>query len=85
MTGQEGPTGGLTTAMRFMLHGDFAEGASRHRATVWVFAFLCAQLAWRSFVVLVRPKLPMPRTWIADLIISFALFGAAIYIPWWTR
>ena len=54
-------------------------------ATVWVFAFLCAQLAWRGFVVIVRPKLPMPRTWIADLIVSFALFGAAIYIPWWTR
>jgi hypothetical protein len=81
-TGQEGPTGGLTTAMRLCLRGDFARGAAHHRAAPWMFAFLCAQLAWRTVVIVWR--LPS-RLWVGDLIASVALFAAAIYVPWWTR
>lgn len=84
VTGEEGPTGGLTTAMREMLRGDFAAGCARHRAAPWMLAYLLAQLAWRTFVVWRRPRLP-ERVWVIDLVASMGLFAAAIYIPWWTR
>lgn len=83
-TGREGPTGGLTTAMRAMLHGDFAAGRARHAAAPWMFAYTLGQLGWRGIVVLGRPRLP-EYTWVIDLIASLVLFAAAIYIPWWTR
>lgn len=83
-TGIEGPTGGLTTAMRAMLRGHFAQGAHRHAAAPFVFAFLALQLAYRAFVAVAAPRLPK-STWVVDLIASFALFGAAIYVPWFAR
>ncbi|MCX5741850.1 MAG: hypothetical protein NT062_05035 [Proteobacteria bacterium] len=86
-TGQEGPTGGLTTAMRAMLRGQFAVGSARHAAAPFVFAFLVAQLAWRSLIVGVRAvsaRLPA-SAWVVDLIASMVLFGAAIWVPWLTR
>jgi hypothetical protein len=83
MTGQEGPTGGMTTAMRAMLRGDFAGGYARHHTAPWMFAFLVAQLVWRTIVIWRR--LDPARLWIADLIVSLTLFAAAIYVPWFTR
>jgi len=82
VTGEEGPTGGLTTAMRMMLRGDLAAGARRHPAAPWMLAYLVGQLAWRGFVVWRRPR--PDRLWIADLVVSLLLFAAAIYVPWWT-
>ncbi len=79
-TGEEGPTGGLTTAMRMMLRGDFAAGIRRHPAAGWMFAYLVAQLAWRAFVVWRRPD--PTRLWVIDLALGLALFAAAIYLPW---
>jgi hypothetical protein len=84
MTGQEGPTGGLTTAMRAMLRGDFAAGRARHGAAPWVFAYTMVQLVWRGVIVLARPRLAA-QTWVVDLIASMTLFAACIYVPWWTR
>ena len=83
-TGQEGPTGGLTTAMRMVLRGELAAGFARHRAAAPMGAFLAAQLLWRAIVVGLRPRLPA-TTWIIDLIASMVLFAAAIYLPWITR
>jgi hypothetical protein len=83
MTGAEGPTGGLTRAMRSMLHADFEGGAARHAAAPWVFLYLIAQLGWRGFVVVRRPA--PARLWIIDLVASMMLFAAAIYVPWWLR
>jgi uncharacterized membrane protein len=80
-TGHEGPTGGLTTAMRMVLHGQFAAGFGRHRAAAPVSAYLAAQLIWRAIIVVVRPRLPA-RTWIVDLVASLVLFAAAIWVPW---
>ncbi|MDB4958234.1 MAG: hypothetical protein JWO36_5803 [Myxococcales bacterium] len=82
-TGVEGPTGGLTTAMRAMLRGDFRGGYVRHHAAPWMFAYLIAQLAWRTIVVVRRPD--PKRLWIVDLVASLTLFAAAIYVPWFTR
>ena len=82
--GEEGPTGGLTTAMREMLRGNLAAGAARHAAAPWMFAYLIAQLVWRAIVVWRYRALPA-WTWIADLIASLALFAAAIYVPWFAR
>jgi len=81
--GQEGPTGGLTTAMRAMLRGDLAAGMARHNAAAPVFAYLVAQLGWRALVA-VRPPDPA-RVWVIDLVASLALFAAAIYVPWLCR
>lgn len=83
MTGAEGPTGGLTTAMRAMLRGGFADGAGRHPAAPWMFAYLLAQLGWRAIVIARRPC--PDRLWVADLVASLLLFAAAIYIPWLAR
>jgi hypothetical protein len=80
-TGEEGPTGGLTTAMRMMLRGHWAAGRARHAAAPWMFAYLLAQLAWRGLVVWRRPA--PARLWVVDLVASLALFAAAIYGPWW--
>lgn len=82
-TGQEGPTGGLTTAMRRLLRGDLAGGAARHPAAPWVFAYLIAQLSWRAVVVWRRPE--PARLWLLDLSLSLGSFAATIYLPWWTR
>lgn len=82
-TGEEGPTGRLTRAMKAMLRGRFAEGRAQNPAAPWMFAYLIGQLGWRAALLWWRP-LP-GRIWIADLIASLALFAAAIYIPWWTR
>jgi hypothetical protein len=81
-TGQEGPTGGLTGTMRMCLHGNFMLAERRHPGTLWMFAFLVAQLAWRAVVCAAR--LPA-KLWVGDLVISFVLFAAIIYIPWWLR
>lgn len=83
MTGEEGPTGGLTTAMRAMLRGDFAAGAARHPAAPWMLAYLGAQLVWRAVLVVRRPH--PDRLWVVDLVASVALFAAAIYLPWLMR
>jgi hypothetical protein len=83
MTGAEGPTGGLTTAMRAMLRGDVADGAARHPAAPWMFAYLIAQLGWRAIVIVRRPS--PDRLWVADLVASLVLFAAAIYVPWLVR
>ena len=82
-TGIEGPTGGLTTAMRRLLRGDLVGGAARHRAALWMFVYLVTQLGWRAFVVWRRPD--PTRLWVIDLVVSLLLFAAAIYVPWWTR
>lgn len=82
-TGAEGPTGGLTTAMRRVLRGDVAGGAALHNAAPWVFAYLLAQLGWRGLVVWRRPD--PTRLWVVDLIVSLGLFAAVIYLPWWLR
>ena len=82
-TGAEGPTGGLTTAMRAMLRGDFAIGAARHDAAPVVLAYLVAQLGWRGVVVWRRPD--PRRLWVIDLVASLLLFAAAIYVPWLLR
>ena len=82
-TGFEGPTGGLTTAMRRLLRGDLVGGVARHRAAPWMFAYLIAQVGWRAFIVWHRPA--PARLWIGDLVVSLTLFAAAIYLPWWTR
>ena len=82
-TGEEGPTGHLTRAMKAMLRGNLAEGRAQNAAAPWMFAYLLAQIAWRGVLVAWRP-LP-DRIWLADLIASLLLFAAAIYIPWWTR
>lgn len=83
MTGAEGPTGGLTRAMRSMLHGNFAGGVERHPSAPWIFAYLIGQLSWRGFVLVRRPE-PHP-VWIIDLVASMVLFAAAIYVPYWRR
>lgn len=80
-TGQEGPTGGLTTAMRIILRGDVAAGVARHPAALPIFLFLVAQLGWRAAMA-VRPIDPA-RVWVADLVASLGLFAAAIYLPHW--
>ncbi len=82
-TGLEGPTGGLTTAMRRLLRGDFIGAAARHRAALWMFVYLITQIGWRAFIVWRRPD--PTRLWIIDLVASLVLFAAAIYLPWWTR
>lgn len=82
MTGREGPTGGLTTAMRAMLHGHFAAGARRHPSAPYMFAYLCAQVGYRAVVVIGRPRLA-DWAWLADLIGSLLVFAAAIYVPYW--
>lgn len=82
-TGQEGPTGGLTTAMRAMLQGRFADGMARHGAALPMFAYLIAQVGWRAAVV-ARPPDPA-RLWVVDLVASLTLFAAAIYGPWLAR
>lgn len=82
-TGQEGPTGGLTTAMRALLRGDLAAGVARHPAALPIFLFLVAQLLWRAALT-VRPVDPA-RVWVADLVASLGLFAAAIYLPYWLR
>jgi len=83
LTGEEGPTGGLTTAVRMMLHGDFELGYAQHRAAPWILLFLIAQLVWRGIAVFRRPD--PSKIWVADLVVSVLLFAAAIYIPWLTR
>lgn len=79
-TGLEGPTGGLTTAMRMMLRGDFAQGAARHPAAAAMLAYLGSQIGWRTCVVLWRPA--APRVWSIDLTLSLVLLGGVIYVPW---
>ncbi len=83
-TGHEGPTGGLTTAMRMVLRGDFGAGFARHRAAAPMSAFLGAQLIWRAIVIRWARRMPA-HTWVVDLIASMLLFAAAIYLPWITR
>lgn len=80
-TGQEGPTGGLTTAMRAILRGDLGAGLARHPAALPISLFLVAQLLWRAAMA-VRPVDPA-RVWVADLVASLGLFAAAIYLPSW--
>jgi hypothetical protein len=88
MTGREGPTGGLTTAMRFMLRGELSRGARAHAAAPFVFAWLVLQVVFRALVLLVyrKPEARSPRPyWLIDVIGSILLFAAAIYIPWLAR
>ncbi|MEZ4403053.1 MAG: DUF2752 domain-containing protein [Kofleriaceae bacterium] len=80
-TGREGPTGGLTTAMRSMVRGDLAAGVARHPAAAPMFAFLVAQVTWRA--VMTTWPLDPRRVWVGDLVASLALFAAAIYLPTW--
>lgn len=83
LTGEEGPTGGLTTAVRHILHGDFDLGMSKHPAALWIVIYLAGQLLWRGMALRIRPA--PQKIWVVDLVVSILLFGAAIYIPWWTR
>ncbi len=83
LTGEEGPTGGLTTAVRHLLHGDFELGMAQHSAAVWVVLYLLAQLTWRAAALWLRPA--PKNVWVIDLVVSLVLFAAAIYVPWWTR
>lgn len=80
-TGQEGPTGGLTTAMRAMLHGRFAEGMARHPAALPMSLYLLGQITWRGGLLTWRPA--ARAWWPYDLAGSLALFAAAIYLPYW--
>ena len=85
IVGQEGPTGGLTTAMREVLRGRFSAGFARQRAAPWVSACLIGQIGWRVVVVCKwSPNWPK-RIWIVDLVVSLLSFAAAIWLPWWSR
>lgn len=78
-TGQEGLTGGLTTAMRSVLRGDWLVGFARHRCAAPVTLVLLAQFCWRGLALL-RP--PPSRWWPIDLAVSLVAFALAIYLPW---
>jgi hypothetical protein len=83
LTGEEGPTGGLTTAVRHLLHGEVELGLSQHPAAMWILLYLLAQLLWRGLAFRFRPD---PKgIWVVDLVVSLVLFAGAIYVPWWTR
>jgi hypothetical protein len=79
LTGAEGLTGGLTTAMRKLLRGDISDGIHRHRCALWLSLFLLAQLSWRGFAAFRNIK--AGRIWVADLTISLVIFAAVIYLP----
>lgn len=83
LTGEEGMTGGLTTAVRHLLRGDFELGMSQHPAALWVLLYLVSQLLWRALALWLRPD--PQKIWVLDLVASLVLFAAAIYVPWWTR